>query len=201
MVIGFGISTVKVKNGYSSIPTVVVVAFPLNIRSGWIKTCTTEYTHPLVTATPVYECHWSLPSSRLDCLTILSPSHVLLLLLYSSHCVSAVWRNIIQNVINFWWDIIDPPFFLFSPLHCYINLPHSSAVFLLGRLCHSLPTTYYECSFWLGLLICWSVFEAYFLSFDLEWGGKKSDIVPLYRVAVPFQPIFQRFARVSPPCS
>ena len=30
MVIGFGISTVKVKNGYSSIPTVVVVvAFPL----------------------------------------------------------------------------------------------------------------------------------------------------------------------------
>ena len=44
-------------------------------------------------------------------------------------------------------------------------------------------------------------FNEFFLFHFLAWGGKKSDIVPLYRMAVPFQPIFQCLARVSPSCS
>ena len=35
----------------------------------------------------------------------------------------------------------------------------------------------------------------------VEWGGKKSDTIPLYGMAVPFQSIFQCLARVSSPCS
>ena len=109
-----------------------------------------------MTATPPYECHWSLPSFRLDCLTILSPSHVLLRTISQPLCVCGLTKYY-PKCHKFLMGYYRSPFFLFSPLHFYINLPHSSTVFLLGRLYHALHTIRAHSKCVLSGLVFWYV--------------------------------------------
>ena len=118
-----------------------------------------------MTATPPYECHWSLPSFRLDCLTILSPSHVLLRTISQPLCVCGLTKYY-PKCHKFLMGYYRSPFFLFSPLHFYINLPHSSAVFLLARLYHALHTIRAHSKCVLSGLVFWYVGrQGLFLSF------------------------------------